>query len=49
MKTNFKNLLSCGLESLPAISYPPISIDGVELPVTKKQKYLRLIFDYSLS
>ena len=30
-------------------SYPPISIDGVELTVTKKQKYLGLIFDCSLS
>ena len=28
-------------------SYPPISIDGVEL--TMKQKYLGLIFDCSLS
>ena len=31
------------------ILYPPISIDGVELTVTMKQKYLGLIFDYSLS
>ena len=31
------------------ILYPPISIDGVELTVTTKQKYLGLIFDYSLS
>ena len=31
------------------ISYPPISIDSVELTVTKKQKCLALIFDYSLS
>ena len=30
-------------------SYPPTSIDGVELTVTKKQKYLGLIFDCSLS
>ena len=30
-------------------SYPPISIDGVELTVTKKQKYLGLICDCSLS
>ena len=29
--------------------YPPVSIDGVELTVTKKQKYLGLIFDCSLS
>ena len=29
--------------------YPPISIDGVELTVTTKQKYLGLIFDCSLS
>ena len=29
--------------------YPPISIDGVELTVTEKQKYLGLIFDCSLS
>ena len=31
------------------ILYPPISIDGVELTVTTKQKYLGLIFDCSLS
>ena len=31
------------------ILYPPISIDGVELTVTTKQKYLGLIFDFSLS
>ena len=30
-------------------SYPPISIDGVELTVTKKQKYLGLILDCNLS
>ena len=29
--------------------YPPISIDCVELTVTEKQKYLGLIFYYSLS
>ena len=27
------------------ILYPPISIDGVELTVTTKQKYLGFIFD----
>ena len=31
------------------IWHPPISIDGVELTVTMKQKYLELIFDCSLS
>ena len=31
------------------LSYPSISIDDVELTVTKKQKYLGLIFDCSLS
>ena len=31
------------------ILYPPISIDGVELTVIEKQKYLELIFDCSLS
>ena len=31
------------------ILYPPISIDGVELTATTKQKYLGLIFDCSLS
>ena len=31
------------------ISYPPISIDGVKLTITMKQKYLGLIFDCSLS
>ena len=31
------------------ILYLPISIDGVELTVTTKQKYLGLIFDCSLS
>ena len=31
------------------LSYPPISTDDVELTVIKKQKYLGLIFDCSLS
>ena len=31
------------------ISYPPISIYGVELTVTERQKYLGLILDYGLS
>ena len=31
------------------ISYPPISIDDIELTVTEKQKYLGLIFDCNLS
>ena len=31
------------------ILYSPMSIDGVELTVTTKQKYLGLIFDCSLS
>ena len=46
------NLLSCGLEPqiiIPcSLSYPPISIDGVELAVTKSQKYLELTVDCSL-
>ena len=29
--------------------YPPISIDGVELTVTEKQKYLGLIFTFDCS
>ena len=52
MKINFRKssvmwfkVFSCST----GFSYPPISIDGVELTVTKKQKYLGIIFDCSLS
>ena len=30
-------------------TYPPISVDGVVLQVTEKQKYLELIFDSTMS
>ena len=50
MKIDFRNssimwfrVSSCST----GFSYPPISNDGVELTVTKKHKYLGLIFDCS--
>ena len=52
MKINFKksSVMWFRVSNRSAgISYPPISIDGVELTVTEKQKYLGLIFDCNLS
>ena len=52
MKINFKKSLVMWLRvsnRSAGISYPPISIDGIELTVTEKQKYLGHIFDCNLS
>ena len=52
MKIKFKksSVMWCRVSNCSAgISYPPISINGIELTVTEKQKYLGLIFDCGLS
>ena len=49
MEINFRKSSVRVSSCSTGFSYSPISIDGVELTVTKKQKYLRLIFDCNLS
>jgi len=42
---NFKNLVLCGLRPT---TNPPISVGGVILQVTERQRYLGLIFDSTM-